>query len=364
MLGRTPTNPVHVASRSERLAVTVAAGLAAATSRSGQRRALLAAGALAVTGWAGYATTGLNANAAALEQTRLQAAQASARYEQQLAAKAQVIQATRGDVDRLAAEAERRHQALALVLTELRDEPGAEHALAPGAITLASATPAERLLQVQAVQTAALDKADRFARTRAEQRRRAFKTVGVRPPQSATRAASGGPLIALPGRLDPAFAERFAKVAAVLQEMHVLDDAASALPFGKPAPDARLTSSYGVRIDPITSAPAFHSGQDFAGAYRSPVASTGAGVVSFTGSKSGYGNTVEVDHGSGHKTRYAHLATIAVRPGQQVAEGETLGGMGSTGRSTGVHLHYEVWVNGRAQNPARYLKAGQYVGRS
>jgi murein DD-endopeptidase MepM/ murein hydrolase activator NlpD len=88
---------------------------------------------------------------------------------------------------------------------------------------------------------------------------------------------------------------------------------------------------------------------------------TAPGVVSFTGVRSGYGNTVEVDHGGGFKTRYAHLATIGVRVGQRVAIGSRVGGMGSTGRSTGPHLHYEVWVNGKAQNPNRFLKAGEYV---
>jgi murein DD-endopeptidase MepM/ murein hydrolase activator NlpD len=84
-------------------------------------------------------------------------------------------------------------------------------------------------------------------------------------------------------------------------------------------------------------------------------------VVSFTGVRSGYGNTIEIDHGRGLKTRYAHLQSIGVRVGQPVAVGQRVGGMGSTGRSTGTHLHYEVWVNGRAQNPDRFLKAGAYV---
>jgi murein DD-endopeptidase MepM/ murein hydrolase activator NlpD len=92
-----------------------------------------------------------------------------------------------------------------------------------------------------------------------------------------------------------------------------------------------------------------------------PVYSTAPGVVSFTGVRSGYGNTIEVDHGRGFKTRYAHLHSIGVRAGQPVAVGQRLGGMGSTGRSTGTHLHYEVWVNGRAQNPDRFVRAGQYV---
>ena len=88
---------------------------------------------------------------------------------------------------------------------------------------------------------------------------------------------------------------------------------------------------------------------------------TAPGIVSFTGVRSGYGNTVEIDHGHGFKTRYAHLAVISVGVGQQVGVGQRIGGMGSTGRSTGTHLHYEVWVNGRVQNPERFLKAGAYV---
>ena len=84
-------------------------------------------------------------------------------------------------------------------------------------------------------------------------------------------------------------------------------------------------------------------------------------MISFTGTRSGYGNVVEIDHGRGLKTRYAHLSAIGVRPGQRVGIGQRIAAMGSTGRSTGTHLHYEVWVNGRAQNPGRFLKAGQYV---
>jgi murein DD-endopeptidase MepM/ murein hydrolase activator NlpD len=88
---------------------------------------------------------------------------------------------------------------------------------------------------------------------------------------------------------------------------------------------------------------------------------TAPGVVSFTGVRSGYGNTIEIDHGGGFKTRYGHLSAIGVKIGQHVALGERIGAMGSTGRSTGPHLHYEVWVNGRAENPDRFVKAGDYV---
>jgi murein DD-endopeptidase MepM/ murein hydrolase activator NlpD len=140
-----------------------------------------------------------------------------------------------------------------------------------------------------------------------------------------------------------------------------MSQAAETLPLARPAGVGGQSSGFGVRFDPFTRRPAFHSGLDFTGGYRSAVGATAPGTVSFTGVRSGYGNTVEIDHGKGFKTRYAHLAGIAVRPGQRVALGQRIGAMGSTGRSTGVHLHYEVWVNGRAQNPSRFLKAGEYV---
>ena len=83
--------------------------------------------------------------------------------------------------------------------------------------------------------------------------------------------------------------------------------------------------------------------------------------MSFTGQRTGYGNVVEVDHGRGFKTRYAHLASFSVRQGQTVGVGQKVGAMGSTGRSTGTHLHYEVWENGRVRDPTRFLKAGENV---
>ena len=122
-----------------------------------------------------------------------------------------------------------------------------------------------------------------------------------------------------------------------------------------------LRSPAPYRKDPFTRRPAYHSGIDFAGGLYSPINATGPGVVSYTGVRNGYGNVVEIDHGDGFKTRYAHRATLLVKRGERVAGGQRIAGMGSTGRSTGSHLHYEVWVNGRAQNPDRFLRAGDYV---
>jgi murein DD-endopeptidase MepM/ murein hydrolase activator NlpD len=132
------------------------------------------------------------------------------------------------------------------------------------------------------------------------------------------------------------------------------------VPFNRPT-KARTTSGFGVRFDPFNGRPAVHQGQDFAAPLNTPIYATAPGIVSFAGVRSGYGNTVEIDHGRGFKTRYAHLNSVAVRPGQHVGLTQRIGAMGTTGRSTGVHLHYEVWMDGRPQNPARFMRAGESI---
>lgn len=117
----------------------------------------------------------------------------------------------------------------------------------------------------------------------------------------------------------------------------------------------RLSSRYGYREHPIDGARRFHAGIDIPGAAGSPVLASAAGVVRFAGSAGGYGRMVEIDHGGGLRTRYAHLAQIAVTPGMHVAVGAAIGRMGSTGRSTGTHLHFEVRRDGRAVDPLAYL---------
>ncbi len=115
------------------------------------------------------------------------------------------------------------------------------------------------------------------------------------------------------------------------------------------------------RIDPFTGRPTFHSGLDMAAFERAPVVATSPGTVVYAGTRSGYGYTVEIDHGHGFKTRYAHLRDIQVERGAQVAIGQRIGSMGSTGRSTATHLHYEVWFRGRAVDPVNFLRAGRHV---
>jgi murein DD-endopeptidase MepM/ murein hydrolase activator NlpD len=104
-----------------------------------------------------------------------------------------------------------------------------------------------------------------------------------------------------------------------------------------------------------------HSGLDFGAYHLAPITAAAPGQVTFVGWKGGYGRVVEIDHGHGFKTRYAHLQRATVQQGDTVAFGERVGQMGSTGRSTGDHLHYEVWFRGKVYDPTDFLKAGNYV---
>ena len=283
------------------------------------------------------------------------------------------LSAASGENQDAAGVIEKRHAALAMLLTGMKGVPGATDALTPAihrATAKPDASPARRVEMVRVGQEQLLEAADSFSRTRADRLRLAFRMAGLSPSTYAERGGSlGGPLIesrdprALAAVLDvdDDFAVRIQRAARDLSEAQSLSDAAQELPLGRPTTSASQTSGFGVRLDPFTRRPAYHSGLDFSGGHATPIYSTGPGVISYTGGRSGYGTVVEIDHGRGLKTRYAHLSSIAVRPGERVAVGQRIAGMGSTGRSTGTHLHYEVWVNGRAQNPGRFLKAGQYV---
>lgn len=115
-----------------------------------------------------------------------------------------------------------------------------------------------------------------------------------------------------------------------------------------------LASGYGLRIDPIYNVTKFHEGMDFSAPTGTEVFATGDGVVVSARFEKGYGNMVTIDHGYGYRTRYAHLSKILAFTGRRVHRGDKIGLVGSTGKSTGSHLHYEVWLNGRVQNPAYY----------
>lgn len=132
---------------------------------------------------------------------------------------------------------------------------------------------------------------------------------------------------------------------------------AEVLPAGRPVTSGWMSSPYGVRTDPFSGRLTHHNGVDFAGKEGAEVVTVAAGVVTWSGARYGYGNLVEINHGKGYVTRYGHNKANLVKVGDTVKKGQVIATMGSTGRSTGPHVHFEVLRNGRAVNPARYVQA-------
>ena len=147
------------------------------------------------------------------------------------------------------------------------------------------------------------------------------------------------------------------------KKLDQLQDGVIAIPSDKPVKmDVEFTSGFGVRSDPFHAGAAMHPGIDLAGSYGTPIYATAEGTVLRAGWNSGgYGNLVEIDHGRGITTRYGHMSAILVHEGDHVVRGQQVGRMGSTGRSTGNHLHYEVRIDGRAVNPIPFMKSTDYV---
>lgn len=133
------------------------------------------------------------------------------------------------------------------------------------------------------------------------------------------------------------------------------------VPSETPVVHFRYTSPFGVRIDPFTHSASMHPGIDMAAPTGTPVYASADGVVSRAERTGGYGNLVQLEHGKGLETRYGHLSRVVVRDGQHVHRGELVGLIGSTGRSTGSHLHYEVRIDGRAVNPMPFLQVSDYL---
>ncbi len=149
-----------------------------------------------------------------------------------------------------------------------------------------------------------------------------------------------------------------------LDALDTLRRAVRALPLRRPTDgDAGLSSLYGYRTDPFTRALALHTGVDLRAEHGAAARAAAAGTVVAAEYSGGYGNMVEVDHGHGISTRYAHLSAVGVAPGQGVAAGQIVGRVGSTGRSTAPHLHYETRIDGEPVDPARFLRASARLVR-
>ncbi len=177
----------------------------------------------------------------------------------------------------------------------------------------------------------------------------------------------GGPLIPLEGlAASTTYYRTAARVNRTLAEMTALGDTMRTVPLSAPVGDRhRITSKFGLRWDPIRkNRRAPHRGLDFAAGHQTPLLATAAGRVTFAGTRGSFGRTVEIDHGNGFKTRFAHMSRLKVRTGQVVELHDVVGLMGSTGRSTGTHLHYEILYKGRQVDPLKFIEAGRYVFES
>ena len=124
---------------------------------------------------------------------------------------------------------------------------------------------------------------------------------------------------------------------------------------GRPIKFGWMSSGFGRRVDPFTGRMAWHAGADFAGKPGSDIVAVASGVVTFAGERGGYGRMIEINHGGGYVSRYGHDAELLVAVGDVVKKGQVIGHMGSTGRSTGPHVHFEVLKDGRPVDPARYV---------
>ncbi|WP_246166454.1 M23 family metallopeptidase [Sphingomonas sinipercae] len=179
----------------------------------------------------------------------------------------------------------------------------------------------------------------------------ALKRLGFTP----STGGQGGPF---DGAGDPTFKQLFSS----WKKLDSLQNGAIAIPSEKPVRLAAFTSGYGVRSDPFKGGAAMHAGIDLSGPLGTPIYATAEGVVTNAGWNSGgYGNLIKIDHGRGIETRYGHLSSIGIQPGQKVTRGQLIGRMGSTGRSTGSHLHYEVRIDGRPVNPIPFMKSTDYL---
>ena len=194
-----------------------------------------------------------------------------------------------------------------------------------------------------------------------EQRiRRVFAELGLNSSRAAREAAAtGGPFLPWTRPAEDLFGRQLHRIRLSARAVELLQREIARVPVSRPTSGPTdVTSPFGVRMDPFVRQLAMHTGVDFRGEPGDPVRAAAAGKVIQAERNGGYGLMVEVDHGNGIVTRYAHLSAVSVSEGATVDVGAVIGRIGSTGRSTGPHLHYEVRVNGEAVDPQRYLRAG------
>ena len=221
------------------------------------------------------------------------------------------------------------------------------------------------LARMEARQLAFVEGLTRLADRRSASAEQAIRKLGLDPRAMLAamddRRAQGGPLLRLATSADGSLDPRFRRLGLSLARMDALQRGLQGIPQVLPASLQFISSGFGYRADPIDGGAAFHPGLDFRGPIGAPIYAAAKGRVSFVGRRSGYGNCVEITHGNGLVTRYAHMSAFRTRLDRAVDAGEVIGAIGSTGRSTGPHLHFEVRIHDQPVNPRPFLEVAPHV---
>jgi len=337
----------------------------------GTRVQVMAAGTTALVAlWMGAATVNMVANADADEVIAAKQAEL-ARMERQVAAMKADVTELRGDVLTTAQRIEQRQAFLARLLSGQADLQQLA-AIMPKAGPAVAAHPdaehaslLEPFARIEREQLAFVDQATAAAEARYRDTKALIRRLGLEPERFVSQSpiAMGGPMLPADAKGGPlAGAEpKFKELFLSWKKVEQLEDALVSVPSFQPVKRASFTSGFGIRYDPFNGRTAMHAGVDIAGPIGEPIYASADGVVHQAGWGGAYGNVIDIGHGRGIATRYGHLSKILVRAGDRVRQGEIIGRMGSTGRSTGSHLHYEVRIDGRAVNPTPFLQASSYV---
>lgn len=342
-------------------------------SVAGRTQAVLAGVASVTLLFSAYGVAQATVGAISLSGVTVAPASPEARM-QQMARQVEQMQADVAGAKRAAqihaARVERNQALISATLSGTGDRAAIERQLPAGA-PKTSAVADEVLAplkQVEARQAVLAGKARVAGEARYQKTATQMRRLGLSPERYVRMPAMGGPYEPLDDNKDVAVATadadaQFRALFLTWKKLDMLEQTVISIPSMQPVDKLLLTSSFGVRSDPFRGTAAMHAGVDIPGAIGTPIYATADGVISHAGRQGGYGNMVAINHGRGIETRYGHMSKILVEDNARVKRGQIIGLMGSTGRSTGSHLHYEVRVDGRAVNPIPFLQTGEYLAQ-
>ena len=337
-------------------------------SIAGRTQALLAGAAAITVLFSGYGVS--QAMAGAIAVSGVNAVPGSP--EAQVAKMQAEVAAAKEAAKLQAARVEQRQALISAVLNGKTDPVALDAALAD-TDSKTSAVADEMLAPLRAVeqrQAALAGKARLAGEARYQQTASHFRRLGLAPERFVrVQGAMGGPYEPMDDNNDGAAGSdsaesadaQFRALFLTWKKLDALEQTVISIPSMQPVDKLVFTSSFGVRSDPFRGTAAMHAGVDIPGTIGTPIYATADGVISHAGRQGGYGNLVQINHGRGIETRYGHLSKILVADNTRVRRGQMIGLMGSTGRSTGSHLHYEVRVDGKAVNPIPFLQTGEYL---